>query len=196
MTNAAAAQIRPNTQAFCADSEPVWRSGDSTEPDGSAAEKYSAFLKDLVDFEDKRSTQMETRAIAVITTSGTLVTLLLGLSTLVTRVQSAVLPTFALWAAALAGIGFVASAACAALANSPSKEWGLNPTCLRAELWERFGDENDDPDVKVMSTRLRLWESAHHATQRKAKLVFAAVVLQGFALFALAAVAISILITG
>ncbi|GAB3062475.1 hypothetical protein GCM10027053_26170 [Intrasporangium mesophilum] len=193
MTSTAESRIRSNTQPFCAEGEPVWR-GDSTEPKGPGAE-YSAFLKDLVDAEEKRSTGMETRGIAVITTSGALVTLLLGLSTLVTRVQSAVLPTFSLWAAALAGVGFVASAICAALANSPWKEWGLNPSCLRAELWERFGDPGDDPTVKVMSTRLRLWESAHQATQRKAKLVFSAVVLQGFAVLTLASAAIAILVT-
>lgn len=195
MTDATVGRIRLNIQSFCDDADTVWRSGDATEPKGSGVE-YSVFLKDLVDSEEKRSTQMETRAIAVITTSGALVTLLLGLSTLVTRVQAATLPTFALWAAALAGVGFVASALCAALANSPWKEWGLKPACLRAELWERFGDNSDDPTVKVMSTRLRIWESAHHATQRKAKLVFAAVALQGVAILTLTAVAISILISG
>jgi hypothetical protein len=45
------------------------------------------FVAELVEAEEKHTTVMEQRALAVITSSGALVTLLLGISALVTRVQ-------------------------------------------------------------------------------------------------------------
>src|SRR6266511_6262018 len=50
-------------------------------------EAYTEFVKELLENEEKRKTNMETRAVAVITASGTLVTLLLALAALETRLQ-------------------------------------------------------------------------------------------------------------
>ncbi|MDT0353369.1 hypothetical protein [Pseudonocardia charpentierae] len=184
-------QISPSAVEFCSDAAGIWR-GDTAEPSRPGAE-YDAFLKDLLEAEEKRNSGMETRALAVVTSSGTLVTLLLALAALVTRVQQALLPGLAFAGAATAAVLFVAAAACAGVANAPSRGWGLRPHCLRSELWERWGDASDNPVAKIAATRLKLWETTHKLTQRKAKLVFAAAVLQVTGALALTVAVISIL---
>jgi hypothetical protein len=187
-------RLEPSSRAFCADSptEPVWRA-EGSEPSRSGSE-YSSFLKELLDAEDKRSTGMETRSLAVVTSSGTLVTLLLALAALVTRVQGARIPALALVAAAIAAVLLVASTACAGLANAPQRSrWGLKPTCLGPELWDRWGHPSDDPVEKIAATRLKLWEAAHELSQRKARLVFAAVMVQGAGILSLTLAVVLIL---
>jgi hypothetical protein len=189
---AATPKIAPSNQEFCAGSSVlIWR-GETSEPSKRGAE-YSAFLKDLVEAEEKRITGMETRGLAVVTSSGTLVTLLLALAALVTRVQQVKLPGLALGAAAVAAALLVASAVCAGLANAPWRGWGLKPECLGSELWERWDDASDNAVAKVAATRLRMWAETHKQTQRKAKLVFAAAMLQGAGASALTVAVISIL---
>jgi hypothetical protein len=185
-------RIPPSDQEFCPLPGDVWRGDDTSEPSKPGAE-YSAFLKDLVEAEEKRNTGMETRGLAVVTSSGTLVTLLLGLAALVTRVQQAKLPGLALGAAAVAAALLVASAVCAGLANAPWRGWGLKPECLRDELWERWDHASDNPVAKIAATRLRMWAETHQLTQRKAKLVFTAAMLQGAGALALTVAVISIL---
>jgi hypothetical protein len=189
---AARRRIVSSRVEFCRDSSGVFRGDTTAEPSRPGAE-YAAFLKDLLEAEEKRGTGMETRALAIVTSSGTLVTLLLALAALVTRVQLARLPGFALAAAAVAAVLFVASALCAGLANAPWPGWGLRPECLRTELWERWDDTSDNPVAKVAATRLKQWEVAHRLTQRKARLVFAAGMLQAAGAVALTTAVVSIL---
>ncbi len=185
-------RVASSTVEFCRDSSRVLR-GESTEEPSKPGAEYAAFLKDLLEAEEKRSTGMETRALAVVTSSGALVTLLLALAALVTRVQQARLPGFALSAAAVAAVLLVLSALCAGLANAPWTSWGLRPECLRTELWERWDDQADHPVAKIAATRLRLWEECHRLTQRKAALVFTAAMLQAAGAVALTTAAVSVL---
>jgi hypothetical protein len=192
MTDRAVGQrIPPSNQEFCPGASFVWR-GDTSEPSKPGAE-YSSFLKDLLEAEEKRNTGMETRALAVVTSSGTLVTLLLALAALATRVQRAQLPGLALGAAAMAAVLLVAAAVCAGVANAPWRGWGLKPECLGTELWERWDHASDNPVAKIAATRLRMWAATHQQTQRKAKLVFTAAMLQGAGALALTVAVISIL---
>lgn len=178
---------------FCAGGAGLWRGEDPPGTATDAVKDYVAFAKDLLDAEEKRATGMESRALAVITSSGTLVTLMLALAALATRVPQFRVPGPALLLAGVATGAFVVAGVLAILVNAPWRGWGLRPDCLGTELWERWGKPDDDPQAKVTATRLALWRAAHRLTQRKANLVFAATSSQVSGIFALASAVIVVL---
>jgi hypothetical protein len=143
---------------------------------------YDTLIKDLLVAAEDRAKGLEARGIAVITTSGTLVTLLLAAAGLATRTPSFSIDRWALDLAAAAGICFALAALCALLANLPKKRWMTLPDTVRTELWDRWGDDGDRPLEKVTATRLKLWEAVHDQTQFKAKAVFGAIALEGIAI--------------
>jgi hypothetical protein len=184
----------------------VWRKGHSTPtpptppgPGGIATdevEDYVTFITQLLEAEEKRYAAMETRALAVVTSSGALVTLLLGVAALVTRVQQVQVPRQALLFAALSVVAFLFAAGPAILALSPRRVWGVTPDKLRTELWARWGSAGDDPRQKTTATRLAIWESAHKLSQRKGRLVFAAMVAQAVAVTLLGVAVVIVLASG
>jgi hypothetical protein len=181
---------------FCSDpGGKVWRATTAPTAKGDPEEtkEYAAFVKELLDAEDKRGDSMETRAIAVITASGTLVTLLLALAALGTRIDTVRIPVAALVFAGISAGLFAASACSAMLAVTPSRAWGLKPDCLKTELWQRWADADDDALAKITATRLALWETSNKLTQMKAARVFVATVLQFGAGAALAITVIIVL---
>jgi hypothetical protein len=184
-------RIPPSHVGFCSDpvGDPgrVWRS--TAEPVGKGgpeAKEYAAFVKELLEAEVARGATMETRAVAIVTASGTLVTLLLALAALVTRVTTFQVPVAALVFAGISAAFFAVSACWAMLAVTPRRAWGLKPACLGSELWERWADSTDDAVAKTTATRLALWEQENTLTQRKAVSVFTAAVFQFGAVAALA----------
>ena len=138
---------------------------------------------------------MEARGLAVVTTSGTLATLLLGIAALV-RGQEARVEDSALLLAALAAIAFVVAAGLALAANRPTRAWNVNPERVRDELRERWGRETppDRPQQKATATRLAIWRSLRGLSQTKAKLVFAAMIVQGVAVGLLAGAVVIIML--
>lgn len=199
----AAPDRRPNHFEFCHETgkkrKRVYRhspTADVPEVAKGAPERvreYASFIKELLEAEEKRSSSMETRALAVITTSGTLVTLLLALAALVTRVQTFHVPGAALLLAGISAGSFVAAAFCAMLSNAPRRAWGLQPDCLKIELWERWADTDDDAVAKTTATRLAVWEQTHELTQRKARFVSAATAFQFVAVAVLAGAVFAVL---
>jgi hypothetical protein len=186
--------IPPSHVGFCSDpaDDPgqVWRStAEPAEPVGKGApeaKEYATFIKELLEAEVARGTTMETRAVAIVTASGTLVTLLLALAALVTRVTTFQVPVAALVFAGISAGLFAVSACYAMLAITPRRAWGLKPACLGSELWDRWADPADDAVAKTTATRLALWQQENTLTQRKAVSVFTAAVFQFGAVAALA----------
>jgi hypothetical protein len=190
---------KPNNLAFCRNGGPVWR-GSRTEGaqelakgEPETVKEYASFIKELLEAEEKRSSSMETRALAVVTTSGTLVTLLLALAALVTRVQAFRVPGAALLLAGISAGSFVAAALCAMLSNVPWRVWGLRPECLKKELWERWTYPDDDAVAKTTATRLAVWEQTHKLTQQKARFVSTATAFQFVAIAVLAGAVFAVL---
>jgi hypothetical protein len=66
--------------------------GDSEKETPSGGDVYGAYIKSHFDFQQTRKTNLESKAAAIITTSGTLVTLLFGLVAVVTGASGFVLP--------------------------------------------------------------------------------------------------------
>lgn len=185
------APISPSHVGFCSppvgDPGQVWRSTVPSVGKGAPETKeYAAFIKELLDAEVARGATMETRATAIVTASGALVTLLLALAALVTRVTTFQVPVPALVFAGISAGLFALSACYAMLAVTPRRAWGLKPDCLGSELWERWADSADDAVAKTTATRLALWQQENTLTQRKAVAVFTAAVFQFGAVAALA----------
>ena len=191
-TTADKADAKPASHVgFCSDpvGDPgkVWRTTVEQVAHGTPETKeYASFVKELLEAEVTRGATMETRAVAIVTASGTLVTLLLALAALVTRVTTFQVPTTALVFAGLSAGLFAVSACCAVLAITPRRAWGLKPGCLGSELWQRWPDKEDDAVAKTTATRLALWEQENKLTQRKAVSIFTAVIFQFGAVAALA----------
>ena len=148
-------------------------------------EPYVAFVKELLEAEEKRNAALETRSIAVVTTSGALVTLLLALGAWITRVQTAVIEQTALTLAFVSALLFVLAALLAIGGNAPWKVWAITPTSLSTELWARWLTPGDRPDEKVTATRLKQWESARKLSSKKANLLAGAVTAQALAVLVL-----------
>ncbi len=165
---------------------------------GSAADGLAVladYTKEQLEIEDKRKTSFEQRGLAVVTTSGALVTLLFGLAALSTKAQQ----TFVLEAAAkpplAAALGlFVVAALAALLTNLPlNYEWPDREKLLEAL--------RADPPVaeqvalkKVAITRLDVLKAARSKNEFKGKALIVAIAIEVVAVGAVAvAVAIVIL---
>ena len=59
------------------------------------SEVYADFIKSMLDAEDSRKSSLEQRGISIITTSGTLVTLLFGLTAAITGAKTFTFPAAA-----------------------------------------------------------------------------------------------------
>jgi hypothetical protein len=86
---------------------------------GHAGISYLALIEDQLQKERDRRKAFEERAITVITTSGTLVTLMFGLAAVVTSATSFSLPVTARNILAVAAIGFLLAIVAALSANVP-----------------------------------------------------------------------------
>ena len=178
----------------------AWMGGDASAaangaPDGYDPDPYVDLIKDLLAAEQARVERMETRGLAVVTTSGTLATLLLGIAALV-RGQDVSIEDSALLLAALGAITFILAAALAIAANRPTRAWNVKPERVRDELRERWGREapQDRPLQKATATRMAIWQSLHGLSQTKAVLVFAAMIVEAVAVALLAGAVVIILL--
>jgi hypothetical protein len=179
----------------------AWMGGDASAaangaPDGYDPGPYVDLVKDLLAAEQARVERMEARGLAVVTTSGTLATLLLGIAALVVRRQDVRIEDSALLLVALAAIAFVLAAGLAIAANRPTRAWNVKPERVRDELRERWGREapQDRPQQKATATRLAIWRSLHGLSQAKAVLVFAAMIVEAVAVALLAGAVVIILL--
>jgi hypothetical protein len=174
--------ISSNWAPFCG----TWELRSEQAADGTAQQEYSAFVRELLEAEERRSTAMETRATAVIGASGAIATLLLAFAALATRVETFEIPRPAVFLVAISGALFVAAAYAAVMVNAVTSAWGLDPQSLRQELHDRWDHKGDNPLIKTTVTRLEMWSTARGLTQRKARWLRSATLLQSAALTLLA----------
>lgn len=157
---------------------------------------YATFILELHKIEEARVARMDTRAASVITTSGTLVTLLLALAGLATRTESFVIPVPAIVLAGAAVVLFGCAALGAVWAMIPRQVQLLDPSCLGEQLWNRWAGETDDSIAKTAATWLALWSTLQTLTQKKAKPLVAAGICQVVAVFTLVISVVVILAAG
>jgi hypothetical protein len=136
---------------------------------------YADFVKDELAAQDARKASFEQRGITVITTSGVLVTLLLGLAALSTKkADTFVLPAGADDALSIALVLFVAAAVSALLGNVPLKYDAVRPEDVKARLKEEDPRDAAQAAKDIGLTRLNALTDAKRKNTWKGWLLIAA----------------------
>jgi hypothetical protein len=140
-------------------------------PDGSGV--YADFISSLLDAESSRKSSLEQRGIGVVTTSGTLVTLLFGLIAVITSAKSFTLPGRAHGWLVGAAILFIAAAAVGISTNLPLFYGKMIIT--EQALRDAWHDDVPDAQAAVTAVRLKRLDQAHKVNTAKAWALVAAV---------------------
>lgn len=154
----------------------------------SGSETYSAFIKEQLEEEEARKLSLEQRAQWVITTSGTLVTLLLALGTVVLGKEAALSTTAKVFLyAALAC--FVLAAGTAILTNAPMLYYTVRPEALQDAVRDKWQDPFSVAEQRVAATRANLLQTAKRLNGYK---VYALISAMGFEVLAVIFIAVSV----
>ena len=122
---------------------------------------------------------LEQRGLAVITTSGVLVTLLFGLTALsVRRAATFVIPDTAAVLLVVALVFFVLAALCAIFTNLPRSYEGVTVAALRGAVKDRWDDSEEVASQMVALTRLKTLASAKKNNDAKGIALVAAMCLE------------------
>ena len=145
--------------------------------------------------ERERKASLEARGLSVITTSGVLVTLLLGFGALVSGDDDVVLPGVA-EAVLIAGlVGFVGAAVAGLYTNSPVEYDEAEPEDLRAwlepQLWE---SESVAGELRAAEARVEVLAAARRVNDRKALVLAGAIAAEVVAIVLLAAAVAAIVL--
>jgi hypothetical protein len=140
---------------------------------------YADFIKEQLAAQDARKASLEQRGLAVITTSGALVTLLFGLTALtVAREATYDIPgtaaTFLLFALGF----FLLAAVSGLLTNLPRGYEATTVEGLREGVRNRWGDDEATASRRVAHTRLNVLASAKSVNKQKGYLLVAGMVLE------------------
>lgn len=150
---------------------------DPSSPDGASV--YSDFLASELAAQDARKASFEQRGIAVVTTAGTLVTLLFGLAALSTTVAKAEqLSGATKTALAYALVFFVISAVLALLTNLPLGYQAVPADKIGDRLREKPGRDADAARRDIALTQVRVLRDAKRKNGLKGWLLFGALVLE------------------
>lgn len=138
-----------------------------TVSDPGAGAEFSAYVGQLAVEQDARKDSLEKRGLAVITTSGTLVTLLFGLVTLLTRSDEYVLPQSVHDLLGWALVAFVMAALLALLTNLPLNYANIDVAQSTAVFQGHWDDSQSDGRRRVVATRLKVLETAQSRNKLK-----------------------------
>jgi hypothetical protein len=152
---------------------------------------YAGYMKGLVDAETARKTSLEGRGVAVVTTSGTLITLLLALIGVITSAKNLSLPTAAHGYLAAAVILFAIAIAIGLTANMPFLYKETAPDANGLSVAWRYTAE--EAQAYVIGTMLDILSSFRHANAVKGWLVLAAGLVQLAAILMLVLAILSII---
>jgi nitrate reductase NapE component len=122
---------------------------------------YADYIREQLEAQEARKLSLEQRGLAVITTSGVLVTLLFGLTALSVRKESTfVIPDTAAALLIVALVFFVLAAVCAIVTNLPRSYQGVTVDALRGAVKNRWDDSEAVASEMVALTRLKMLASA------------------------------------
>jgi hypothetical protein len=158
--------------------------------DSSVGAAVSAFVAEELDAERTRKASLESRGLAVITSSGTLVTLLLGLAALVTKADKFKLADSERWLLAAAALLFVVAGAVGIVCNAPARYLQIEPASLTGMLApEAWSSEGTSARRELTAAKLAELADARGRNEWKARLLAGAMAVQGAAVL-MAAVAV------
>jgi hypothetical protein len=155
---------------------------------------YAEYIKDQLEAQEARKASLEQRGLAVITTSGALVTLLFGLTALTTkRAQTFDIPHLAASFLVVALVFFVLAAVSALVTNVPRSYQGVTVDSLRSAVKSRWDDTEEVASRKVALTQLDVLAAAKKVNTEKGYALITGMVLEIFAV-ALVGVAMGIVV--
>lgn len=149
-------------------------SGSPLVPDREVGETYAAYIESLVASQDERKASLESRGMAVITTSGSLTTLLFGLVALLTKADTFHLPKAAHGPLTVALIAFVIAAVGGLATNLPLFYKGGDPAGLRGLINHYWDESESTARLRVAATSIKIFERASRVNEVKAWVLVAA----------------------
>lgn len=157
---------------------------------------YAEYIKGQLARQDERKTSLERRGVNVITTSGVLVSLLFGLTTVLTGADNYQLPPGTKPWIYSALICFVLAAIGGIVTNIPMLYSGVRPDGLKAATQNNWGDSAETANLRVASTDVNLIATAQKLNSIKGWVLLGAVVAQMAAVVSLAFAVRVILVHG
>lgn len=160
--------------------------------DGVSPGRHQALLLDQLADERARKGSLEQRGIAIITSSGTLVTIVLGFVALATRNPSYTLPPGAVRLLVIALVALVAAAAAGLLINVPARVPIVDAEQLAATAEQADWDHADSDSLRA-EYRIQgdLLIELRKLNRRRAHVLLASLLLE---VLALAMMAVSVLL--
>ena len=152
----------------------------SSEETGGAA--YGPLLLELLRGQETRKASVEQRGIAVVTTSGTLVTLLFVLVSVLSKDQSVAFSASANGPLKLAIPLFIASALMALATNAPLSYDEFDPEHLRTELAADWLKPKTEAEGRIAETRLAILAHNHRLNNIKGTLLLGAMLFEVMAI--------------
>jgi hypothetical protein len=143
--------------------------------DAAAGVAYGQLIADQLTEERARKSSLEARGVTVITTSGTLATLLFGLTAGLTAVTSFKLPADAKLPLLLTVIAFVIAAMCGLATNLPLIYWEPTPKGLAKLIDSRYWTAQATVgQLRVAAAQVTILSAARAANNIKVRLLIAA----------------------
>jgi hypothetical protein len=162
----------------------------------SAGAAYSELIAEQLAEERSRKASLEARGLSVITTSGVLVTLVLGLAAIVTQAATFKLPEAANRLLVFAGALFVLAAVGGIGVNFPMPYREVGVTALRRLTELHWWNNKVAPARRrTAEARINVLAAARSANVWKVRFLLAALVLEVLAVVTLAASASVVLMT-
>lgn len=157
----------------------------SPSADGAGAE-FATYVQQLATEQDARKASIEQRGLAVVTTSGTLVTVLFALVALLTKTPEYKLPVQAHGTLGLALVLFVVAAVLAVLTNVPLAYRGADLSDPQSALWDHWSKDRGYALQRITATRVVVAARAQAVNGVKAWLLLAAITAEVAAILVLA----------
>lgn len=168
-------------------------SSSATPEEKPGFEVWAAFFETALTGQEARKSSIEQRGIAVITTSGTLVTLLFAVIGLATKEgQTFTLPNDTRRWLIAAVVLLVLAALCGLASNIPLAYAGLTAAGMRGVIDTMWRESAWAASGRVARTRVDLFDRAQQVNKKKAWILFAGVVLEAGALIPLAVAVVQI----
>jgi hypothetical protein len=155
---------------------------------------YLAFIEGELKVERERRSTYDARGQALITTSGTLVTLLAGFAALVKTATTATLSSWTLVAFALAVTLFIGAAGCGILAGWNRYYAVAKTKTLQRMLDDHWIDDEIDARNNVATLQLITVDTLRKANAFKATCVTVGLIVQVFALVALGGAVVMVVV--
>jgi hypothetical protein len=161
----------------------------------SASDRLLELVRDQLTAERARKGAIEQQGITVVTTSGTVVALLFGITALATRTQDYVLPPGASISLGVAGVLFVAAALCAILISWALSYIEVTVEGLRDLQKANWAIEEEEASKAVTKAWTDIIEGARDRNMAKAKILHVAIFLEVLA-FAAVTVGVMMVLAG